>query len=222
MDCTGDWGNSLKSVLDNWLPLQKLWQESLSGGGLQPELRGRIIGVQAQIETFEYYFGVTIMQKILGNSDNLPRSIQSPDLTATDAKYLANCAVETLEKIRNDRDFDLFWNNLNEKADSLDLREPKQPRKRKVPQKLLEIDNAITTYETNFENIEQQLLSAVHGKCTKPWVDEVRKTNEGDINIYLLNSHLESLSVEFKNKDSICIRDITNHIKELGSKTIMF
>ena len=65
MDCTGDWGNSLKSVLDNWLPLQKLWQESLSGGGLQPELRGRIIGVQAQMETFQYYFGVTIMQKIL-------------------------------------------------------------------------------------------------------------------------------------------------------------
>ena len=44
--------NSLKSILDNWFPLQKLWQESLSGGGLQPELRGRIIGVQAQIETF--------------------------------------------------------------------------------------------------------------------------------------------------------------------------
>ena len=152
----------------------------------------------------------------------MSRSIQSPDLTATDAKYLANCTVETLEKIRNDRDFDLLWNDLNEKADSLDLREPKQPRKRKVPQKLLENDNAITTYETNFENIEQLLLSAVHGKCTKPWVDEVRKTNEGDINIYLLNSHLESLSVEFKNKDSICIRDITNHIKELGSKTIMF
>ena len=75
---------------------------------------------------------------------------------------------------------------------------------------------------TNYENIEQLLLSAVHGKCTKPWVDEVKKTYEGDINIYLLDSQLESLSVEFKNKDSICIRDITNHMKELGSKTIMF
>ena len=79
--------NYLKSILDNWLPLQKLWQESLSGAGLQPELRGRIISVQAQMETFEYYFGVTIIQKILGHSDNLSRSIQSPDLTAKDAKY---------------------------------------------------------------------------------------------------------------------------------------
>ena len=69
-----------------------------------------------------------------------------------------------------------------------------------MPQKLLENDTAITTYETNYENIEQLLLSEVHGKCTKPWVDEVRKTYEGDINIYLLDSHLESLSVEFKNK----------------------
>ena len=101
-------GNSLKSFLDNWLPLQKLWQESLSVGGLQPELRRRIIGVQAQMETFEYYFEVTIMQKIPRHSDNLSRSIQSLDLTATDAKYLANCTVETLEKIRNDRDFDLL------------------------------------------------------------------------------------------------------------------
>ena len=48
------------------------------------------------------------------------------------------------------------------------------------------------------------------------------KKHEGDINIYLLDSQLESLSVEFENKDSICIRDITNHMKELGSKTIMF
>ena len=76
----------------------------------------------------------------------MSRSIQSPDLIATDVKYLANCTVETLEKIRNDRDFDLLWNDLNEKADSLDLREPKQPRKRKVPQKLLENDAARTTY----------------------------------------------------------------------------
>ena len=52
------------------------------------------------------------------------------------------------------------------------------------------------------------LLSAVHWKCTKPWVDEV-KQHEGNINIYLLDSQLESLPVEFKNKDSICIRAIT-------------
>ena len=97
------WGNSLKSILDNWLPLQKLWQESLSGGGLQPELRGRITDAQAQMESFQYYLGVPIMLKILGHSDNLSSSIQSPDLTASDSKYLANCTVETLEKIRNDR-----------------------------------------------------------------------------------------------------------------------
>ena len=207
------------------------------------------------METFEYYFGVTIMLKILGDSDKLSRSIQSPDLTATDAKYLENCTVETLEKIRNDRDFDLLWNDINEKAHSLDLRESKQPRKRKVPQKLLENDTASIIYDevsdvktyhciiyfnvldavinavkdrfdqfgyTNYENIKQLLLSAVHGKCTQSWVDEVKKTYEGDINTYLLDSQLESLSVEFKNKDSVCIRDINNHMKELGSKTIMF
>ena len=48
------------------------------------------------------------------------------------------------------------------------------------------------------------------------------KKHEGYTNIYLLGSQLEGLSVEFKNKDSICVRDITNHMKELGSKTIMF
>ena len=66
------------------------------------------------------------------------------------------------------------------------------------------------------------LLSAVHGKYTKPWVDEVKKRYEGDINIYLLDSQLESLSEEFESKDSISIRDISNHMIELASKTIMF
>ena len=38
---------------------------------------------------------------------------------------------------------------------------------------------------TNYENIEQLLLSAVHAKCTKPWVYEVKNIYECDINIYL-------------------------------------
>ena len=38
----------------------------------------------------------------------------------------------------------------------------------------------------------------MHGQCMKPWVDEVGKTYEGDINIYLHDSQLESLKIKIQ------------------------
>ena len=43
--------------------------------------------------------------------------------------------METLESIRNDASFDLFWQSTKKKADSLDIEEPRLPRQRKTPKR---------------------------------------------------------------------------------------
>ena len=44
--------NTLKSILDNWTTINSVWTISL-GEKLDPEMRGRIIGAQAQMVKFE-------------------------------------------------------------------------------------------------------------------------------------------------------------------------
>ena len=50
-------GGSLQSVIDNWNVLQELWDECLETK-LEPDIKGRIIGVKHQMGTVDYFYGV--------------------------------------------------------------------------------------------------------------------------------------------------------------------
>ena len=54
---------SMKSILDNWVALQQVWDESLDGN-LEPEIKSRIIGVKSQMTTFDYFYRVAILQLV--------------------------------------------------------------------------------------------------------------------------------------------------------------
>ena len=65
--CTTRWTvktKSVESILDNWVALQQVWDES-HGGNLEQETKGRIIGVKSQMTTFDYFYGVTVLQLVL-------------------------------------------------------------------------------------------------------------------------------------------------------------
>ena len=54
--CPTRWtANTLKSILDNWTAINYMWTISLREK-LDSEMRSSIIGVQAQMVTFEYFF----------------------------------------------------------------------------------------------------------------------------------------------------------------------
>ena len=53
----------MKSILDNWVALQQIWDESLDGN-LEPEIKSRIIGVKSQMTTFDYFYRVAILQLV--------------------------------------------------------------------------------------------------------------------------------------------------------------
>ena len=55
---------SIKSILNNWVALRQVWDKSL-GGNLDSEIKGRIIGVKSQMNTFNYFYEVTILQLVL-------------------------------------------------------------------------------------------------------------------------------------------------------------
>ena len=46
------------------------WRVSLEDK-LQPVVRGRIVGCQAQMQTFDFFFGLSLGEKFFSHSDNL-------------------------------------------------------------------------------------------------------------------------------------------------------
>ena len=76
------------------------------------ETKTHIIGVQTRMNKFNYFFGVKLAILLLRHSDNLSTTLQSPKLSASQAQSIAQKTVITLEKIRDDDYFLLFWKEV--------------------------------------------------------------------------------------------------------------
>ena len=113
---------SLRSVIDNCTVLQELWWELSKDDSSDPTIKARNIGVQAQFIWF--YIGVQLGSVLLQHSDNLSRALQSPKLSASEGQHMAKMTVATFQSKRDDRSFNLFWEKVELKHQSLDVLSP--------------------------------------------------------------------------------------------------
>ena len=63
-------GDSIESILMNYNSLNVLWEECLKTN-LQPNVKGRIIGIQAQMQQFSLLFGLKMCEHVLKITDSL-------------------------------------------------------------------------------------------------------------------------------------------------------
>lgn len=139
----------LQSILNNYEAILKLWEECLETP-LNPDVRGRIIGCQAQMKSFNFFFGLHLGQKVFSHTDNLSATLQKASLSAADSKHLTSLTVQCLKNIRNDDCFKAFYQNTLQKKQRFhdDIGEPKVPRKRKAPSRFEEGTGAPSFPET--------------------------------------------------------------------------
>ena len=137
-------GDSLNSVCDNYSVLLDTFERSLEIV-FDTETKSRIIGVQSQMRSFQYYFGVKLGQLIFGHCDNLSRTLQHKDLSAAEGQSVAALTVTTLQSIRNDDMFELFWEKVQKECEKIDVEESEVPRARKTP-KRYEIGQGDSSY----------------------------------------------------------------------------
>ena len=134
--CVTKWtvhANCLKKIIDNYEPLLKLWKESLQEK-LDAETKSRIIGSKTQMESFKFYFGWQLGRKLYAHSDNLSKTLQQEKMSAIKGKSLADLTVQTLEGIRNDRDYNLFYESVEKSAGKIKaVSKSNLPRKRNMP-----------------------------------------------------------------------------------------
>ena len=110
----------MQSAIDNWKVLQELLEKCLESK-LEREIRPQIIGVSHQMTTFEYYFGVKLGSLLLKHSDNLSKTLQKTKLSAAEGQSVASLTVKTLEKMRTDDSYHLFWERCNKEAKDLEI-----------------------------------------------------------------------------------------------------
>lgn len=134
--CVTRWtirGKCFEKIIENYGVLIKLWEKCLGEGRLSTDVKARIVGCQSQMSTFSFFFGLCLGHRIFMITDNLSKTLQSEKMSGTSSQRLANLTVKTLEGMRTDDNFNLFFEFVTEKASKLPVDEPKLKRKRRTP-----------------------------------------------------------------------------------------
>ncbi|XP_057290908.1 zinc finger MYM-type protein 1-like [Hydractinia symbiolongicarpus] len=125
--------NCFKKIIENYEPLMALWNESLNEK-LDAKTESRINGCKKQMESFSFYFGLNLGRKLYAHTDNLSITLQKEKMSAISGKELAELTNKTMQGMRNERDFDIFYETVTKSASSMDfVSSPTAPRKRKRP-----------------------------------------------------------------------------------------
>ena len=104
--------DSLASIIENYSSLQSTRDEVVDIKR-DSEIKARIIGVAAQMKTFEFGFAVHLAEMLLRHTDNLSKTLQKDTISASEGQIVAPMMLATLQSVRNDESFQLFWDKLS-------------------------------------------------------------------------------------------------------------
>ena len=121
-------------MLDNYSALISTWKQSEETR--DPELKIRLGGVAHQMTKFSFIFGVALGELILRHSDNLSRTLQRGDISASEGQAAPEITLRTLLSHITADNSASFWKHVKDMATVLDILEPSMPRKRKIPKRL--------------------------------------------------------------------------------------
>ena len=135
---------ALASISENYEALLSTW-EVAKESTKETEMKARILGVESQMEKFEYFFGVEFGRKVFNMVDNLSKTLQLSTISACEAQGVIERTIISLQSIRSTEQFDLFWKYVQGKSSKLNISTPRLPR-RKRPPKRYDIGEAIPEY----------------------------------------------------------------------------
>ena len=123
-------GNSLESIRNNYPTLLATWEEAVDAVN-QSDVKARINGVASKMKEFKFLFCLMLAERLLKHSDNLSRTMQATAMPVVEAKHLAELCVEVLQQMREENQFDLFWESCLRTKEELSVNDPVLQRQRK-------------------------------------------------------------------------------------------
>ena len=125
---------SLASILSNYAVLQELWVQSAEATS-DTEVVACINGVVSKMSTFSFLFGPKLGELVLRHTDNLSKTLQHKEFSASESQDVAKLVVNTLGTLRNKDSFEFVCENLEKDQDNFEVPVdlPVLPRKRRCP-----------------------------------------------------------------------------------------
>ena len=194
-------------VLDNYEALLELWRECLQANPKpDPDIWGRIIASQAQMESFDFFFGLNLGHRIFSHTDNLSKTLQKSSMSAASGQRNAILTMEVLNQIRNDDCFKAFYETVMlKKQPHTDISEPKLARKRKAPARF-EVGSGEHFYpqtaEDHYGQIYFEALDLIASAIKKQF-EQPR---------FIVYKNLESLLIDFLHDEDVSSQ--MNFVKE--------
>ena len=107
---------SLQRILDNWDVFQELWDEILEGS-VDPEVGGRVVGVQTQMQSFNFFFGIQLGVLVLRPTDfYLSSTLQYTHLSCYEAQQITKVCLLTPKRMREEASFHMFFEKVRASA----------------------------------------------------------------------------------------------------------
>ena len=239
---------TFNSILQNYstlLELLELW-EAILDDKPDSEVRAKVNGIDSQMKTFQFYFGVCLLHSVLSQTDNLSKTLQHTTFSAAEGQQLVKMTTTTLQSIRSEEMFKLFWQKTVIQANALDIEEPTLPRVRKAPRRYevgsssgvspLSPENHYRTiyYETidtiiacignrfeqegyqMYSKLEQMLVNDRQSEVDK---DEVLKFFGSDFEKATLLTQLHLFHSNYRGYSAdkrTCIHDIVSLVKDMS------
>ena len=104
-----------------------------------------------QMDSFNFFFGVELGHKILNMADNLSSSLQASNMSTNEGQSIMKMTILTLEGMRSEECFLLFWERTEKKRQELGVEAPQRPRQRKILR--LEVGTSIPEAEKSVEDL---------------------------------------------------------------------
>ena len=70
---------------------------------------------------FDFLFSTVLGEMILCHTNNLSKALQAKVISAAEGQQTADMVIQTLQKLRQDMDYDLFWAKVDKMAESLEV-----------------------------------------------------------------------------------------------------
>ena len=123
-------GNALASVISNYEVLLSTWDEAVEVVS-DTECKARIVA--SQVKRFDFVFGAFLGEMILRHTDNLSQCLQKNTILAAEGQHVAKLVTDTLQSIRTEECYDLFWQKVVYFCEDNSVQEAQLPRPRKLP-----------------------------------------------------------------------------------------
>ena len=99
------------------------------------EMKARILGIDSQMQTFKFYFCISLSEMILLPTDKLSQTLQQPNVSSVEGHALAMLTVSTHKSMQTEDNFDIFRQKTLKLKEEVDVSELQLSRQHKMPRR---------------------------------------------------------------------------------------